>query len=219
MDPGDERREALLDMMVEGQAPSTGPIRLAAYDPEWPARFEEEKSRISTALGPTARTVEHVGSTSVPGLIAKPIIDIVLVVPDSSDEARYVPPLQRAHYILRIRERDWHDRVLRGAIIRSNVHVFSEDCPEIERMLLFRDRLRNHPDDRDLYAAQKRTLASRQWAFVQDYADAKSGVVEEILTRAGVRRPGPEAGYPTGLQEVPTVSLLRPGGGPSSDVP
>ena len=145
IEPTDERRAALFDMMVEGQAPSTGPIRLVAHDPGWAAMFDEERSRIDSALGPTARGVEHVGSTAVPGLVAKPIIDILLVVPDSSDEARYVPHLQRASYILRIRERDWYEhRLLRGTIIRSNVHVFSEGCAEIDRMLRFRDRLRSH---------------------------------------------------------------------------
>lgn len=162
-----------------------GKIVLADYDPEWLRQFAGEAAKIRAALGPRALAVEHAGSTSVPGLPAKPIIDIVLVVPDSSDEPSYVPALESAGYTLRIREPEWHQhRMLKGANPNVNLHVFSQGCEEVERMLRFRDWLRAHDDDRDLYARAKRELARRDWAYVQHYADAKTAVVEEIIARA-----------------------------------
>lgn len=163
-----------------------GPVLLAEYDPVWPALFEREAARIRDTLGPAALRVEHVGSTSVPGLAAKPIIDIVLVVPDSSDEPSYVPPMEAAGYLLRIREPGWFEhRLFKGPETDVNVHVFSEGCGEVDRMLAFRDRLRADEADRRLYERAKRDLAAREWRYVQHYADAKSDVVREIMTRAG----------------------------------
>ena len=160
-------------------------ILIADYDSEWPQSFEREAARIRTALGPRALAVEHVGSTSVPGLAAKPIIDILLVVADSAEEAAYVPALESAGYHLRIREPDWNEhRMLKGPNNDVNLHVFSQGCPEVERMLLFRDWLRRDPDDRRLYEQTKRELARQSWRYMQNYADAKSVVVAEILERA-----------------------------------
>lgn len=131
--------------------------------------------------------MEHVGSTSVQGLAAKPIIDILLLVSDPSDEDAYVPQLEAAGYLLHGREPGWHQhRLLRGTEPPANVHVFAIGSSEVERMLLFRDRLRAHPDERELYERAKRELAARRWGYVQDYADAKSQVVEEIIARARV---------------------------------
>jgi len=161
-----------------------GPITLVEYDPAWPALYEREAERIRGALGDRARLLEHAGSTSVPGLAAKPIIDIVLAVPDSSDEGAYVEALEDAGYVLRIREPDWYEhRLFRGTDTNLNLHVFSEGCEEIDRMLAFRDRLRANERDRDLYERTKRELAARKWEFGQDYADAKTEVVKEILER------------------------------------
>jgi GrpB-like predicted nucleotidyltransferase (UPF0157 family) len=160
-------------------------IDLAEYDPEWPRLYEREAERIHAALGPKALRVEHVGSTSVPGLAAKPLIDIVLVVADTRDEDAYVPPLLAAGYVLRIREPDWFEhRMFKGPDTNVNVHTFSEGCEEIDRMVAFRDWLRTHDDDRDRYLAAKRELAQRQWKYVENYADAKSAVVREIVSRA-----------------------------------
>ncbi len=165
--------------------PLNAPITLAEYDPEWPRLFAREASRIRAALGETALMIEHVGSTSVPGLAAKPIIDILLVVPDSADEPRYVPPLEAVGFVLRIREPDWYaHRLFKGPETDLNLHVFSAGCPEIARMLRFRDRLRAHPADRDVYERAKRELARQEWKYVQNYADAKSGIVAEIMARA-----------------------------------
>ena len=164
--------------------PLNGPVYLAEYDPEGPQLFEREARRIRAALGDRIVLLEHVGSTSVPGLSAKPKIDILLVVPNSADEAAYVPALEAAGYLLHIREPDWHEhRMFKGPDTDLNLHVHSPGCPEIERMLSFRNWLRTHPADRQLYEATKRDLASRNWKYMQNYADAKTTVVEEILAR------------------------------------
>jgi GrpB-like predicted nucleotidyltransferase (UPF0157 family) len=125
------------------------------------------------------------GSTSVPGLAAKPIIDMLLVVEDSADEARYVPALERQGFVLRIRESDWFEhRLLKTPDIDGNLHVFSAGCGEIDRMIAFRNWLRANDDDRLLYLRTKQELAARTWKHVQNYADAKSDVVAEIMARA-----------------------------------
>ncbi|HSL34808.1 MAG TPA: GrpB family protein [Candidatus Limnocylindrales bacterium] len=163
------------------------PVTLVDYDSQWPRLYEREERRIRAALGDRAIRIEHTGSTSVPGLAAKPIIDILLVVPDSADESAYVPQLEAVGYVLRIREPDWHEhRLFKGPETNVNVHTFSPGCPEIERMVGFRDWLRTHDEDRDLYERTKRGLAAREWQYVQHYADAKTEVVEAILARAGL---------------------------------
>jgi GrpB-like predicted nucleotidyltransferase (UPF0157 family) len=160
-------------------------IELAEPDPTWPELFAREAERIRSLLGDDVLLLEHVGSTSVPGLPAKPIIDILLIVPDSGDEPTYVPRLEAAGYVLRIREPDWHQhRVFKGPDTNVNVHVFSSGSTEIDRMLGFRDRLRSHPDEFERYLSAKRDLAARDWEFVQQYADAKSDVIEAIIGRA-----------------------------------
>jgi len=130
--------------------------------------------------------IEHVGSTSVPGLAAKPIIDILLLVMDSADEVAYLPDLEAAGYQLQFREPEWYEhRFLRDSGVQ--VHVFSVGAAEVERMLLFRDVLCNSSEERELYERTKREFAARRWAYVQDYADAKSSVIEEIILRARTR--------------------------------
>lgn len=161
-----------------------GQVRLTEPDPAWADRYADEEARIRTALGERAVQVEHVGSTSVPGLAAKPVIDIVLVVADSADEADYVPALEAAGYLLKHREPFWQEHRFLADEPEVQIHVFSVGSTEVERMLLFRDRLRSCPEDRELYERTKRELAGARWAYVQDYANAKSTVVEDIITRA-----------------------------------
>lgn len=158
--------------------PHNAPITRADYDPGWPALFDREAARIRAALGGRAVRVEHVGSTSVPGLAAKPIIDILLAVPDSSDEQAYVPALEAAGYVLRVREPDWFEhRMFKGPDTDINLHVFTAGAAEIDRMLLFRDWLRANDADRDAYLQVKRDLARRTWRHVQHYADSKTAIV------------------------------------------
>lgn len=177
--------EQLRKVTLGELVPHNGPVRLVEYDSAWPSIFLHQAERICAALGDRVVRLEHVGSTSVPRLAAKPIIDILLVVEDSADENAYVAALEAAAYVLRIREPEFHEhRMFQRSDVDLHLHVFSRGCPEIERMLLFRDRLRTDDTDRELYERTKRDLARRQWRYVQDYADAKTAVVEEILARA-----------------------------------
>src|SRR6266571_672569 len=177
--------EQLQRVTVGELKPHDAPITLVEYDHAWPENFAREAKRIKATLGNRAIMVEHIGSTSVPGLVAKPIIDILLVVADSADEPSYVPHLEAAGYVLRIREPDWYEhRLFKGPDININLHVFTQGSEEIRRTLLLRDWLRTNKADRELYARTKRSLARRKWRYVQNYADAKSDVVKAILERA-----------------------------------
>ncbi len=179
--PVEEIRSATIGEL----APLAGPIVLADYDPAWPALFEREAARIRSILGDRVRLLEHTGSTSVPGLAAKPIIDMILAVPNSAVEASYAPDLEGGGYILRIREPDWYEhRMFKGPDTDVNLHVFTVGSPEIERILALRDRLRARDDERELYERTKRELAARDWDYLQHYADAKTAVVEAIIARA-----------------------------------
>lgn len=165
-------------------------IVIADYDPAWPAKFQAHAQAIANALGAAALQIQHIGSTSVPGLAAKPIIDILLVVADSSQESAYLPPMLSAGYELRVREPDFHEhRMLRTVERDVHVHAFSPTSPEIERYLGFRDRLRHNSDDRRLYEATKRRLAGRSRPDMNAYADAKTEVVERILAAGKGDRP------------------------------
>jgi GrpB-like predicted nucleotidyltransferase (UPF0157 family) len=188
-DPIEERiREVIIG---EIESPD---ILIAGYDPAWPERFRLEEASIRAALGEAALSVEHIGSTSVPGLAAKPIVDILLVVEDSAQEASYVPALQEAGYVLRVREPDFDEhRMFRTPHKDVHVHVFSAGSKEIERYLLLREHLRENEEDRDLYARTKRELAMREWPSMDHYAEAKTEVIEGIIARAAAGRSSREA--------------------------
>jgi GrpB-like predicted nucleotidyltransferase (UPF0157 family) len=184
-EPGSMAEEQLRAVTIGPLEPLSAHIRLVEYDPTWPELFRREAGRIRAALGDRVLQLEHVGSTAVPGLCAKPLIDLVLVVADSADEPAYVPALETAAYVLRIREPDWNEhRVFEGPDTNINLHVFSSGCPEIGRMLAFRDWLRINASDRDLYARTKLELVQKKWKYVQNYADAKTAIVEQIMARA-----------------------------------
>jgi GrpB-like predicted nucleotidyltransferase (UPF0157 family) len=161
------------------------PIVLAGHDPAWATRFAEHAAVIRGALGERALLVEHIGSTSVPGLAAKPIVDVLLVVADSADEPAYLPALEAAGYELRVREPEFHEhRMLRTPARDLHLHVLSDGSSEIERHLLLRDRLRREPHERDLYEQTKRELVAREWPTMSHYAEAKGAVIEQIIARA-----------------------------------
>jgi GrpB-like predicted nucleotidyltransferase (UPF0157 family) len=183
-DPIEERIREVVIGEIESPA-----IVMMDYDPTWAERFRQEETKIRATLGEAALAIEHIGSTSVPGLAAKDIVDILLVVEDSSDEASYVPALESAGYVLRVREPDFHGhRMFRTPAKDVHVHVFSPGSSEIERYLLLRDHLRENDEDRELYARTKRDLASRDWPIMQHYAEAKTEVIEGIIARAAARR-------------------------------
>jgi GrpB-like predicted nucleotidyltransferase (UPF0157 family)/uncharacterized protein (DUF952 family) len=178
------REEELASVTIGPVDRLDGPVTLVESDPRWPELYEREAARIRGALGDRVLRIEHVGSTSVPGLIAKPIVDIALVVPDPADEPGYASALEAAGYRLRIRTPEWEEhRMFKGPDTDVNLHVFGPGSAEVESMVRFRDRLRADEGARERYAAEKRALAGRRWAHVQYYADAKGPVVEEILAR------------------------------------
>jgi GrpB-like predicted nucleotidyltransferase (UPF0157 family) len=173
--------DAYLDRVLIGPR-EPGPVTLVEWDPAWPARFERERARITRALEGVARRVEHIGSTSVRGLAAKPIIDILVTVPDVDDEARFVGRLERAGYVLRVREPG--HRMLRTPDLSVHVHVMDDTDDEAGRYLDFRDRLRSSAEDRVAYEHLKRELAIRDWVEIGHYADAKGPLIEAIIARA-----------------------------------
>lgn len=160
-------------------------VVIVDYDASWPGKFETHRENIAGALGGSALLIEHIGSTSVPELAAKPIIDVLVAVRDSTDESTYLPQLEAAGYVLRVREPEWNEhRMFRTPERDVHVHVYSAGCAEIERNLIFRDRLRSNDEDRRRYEQTKRELASREWADMNDYASAKTEVVESIIAVA-----------------------------------
>jgi GrpB-like predicted nucleotidyltransferase (UPF0157 family) len=177
--------EQMQAVRIGGMRVHNAPIQLMDYSAEWPVLFIREAERVRATLGDRVLMLEHVGSTSLPGLAAKPIIDMILAVADSADEPAYVPAMESAGYVLHIREPEWHQhRLFRSHDTDINLHVYSFGCPEIDKMLMFRDWLRSNDADRELYERTKRELSQQTWKYVQNYADAKTSVVEEIVARA-----------------------------------
>lgn len=170
-------------------------LKLAIIKPNplWPQRFLDTKARIEAALGSTAVAIFHVGSTSVPGLAAKDVIDIDLVVKDIKDESSYVEPLERLGFRFLFREPAWHqhrffvDEGDRPGAYPINLHVFEPDCPEVERHRIFRDWLVKSPEDLQMYAGVKRECAAASeiaGESTQEYTVRKGKVVREILDSA-----------------------------------
>jgi len=165
--------------------PEKTEIRIVDYNPEWPAQYQHHASIITAALGDALLRIEHIGSTSVPGLAAKAVIDILVVVPDSADEPSYLSKLELAGYELRVREPDFYEhRMLRTSARDVHIHIYSPGVPEIERNIAFRDWLRTHPEDRKLYEDTKRSLAKQSWSHMDAYAQAKTEVIESIIASA-----------------------------------
>lgn len=160
-------------------------IKIVDYCHDWPAKYQQHAKIIASALGGTALQIEHIGSTSVPELAAKPIIDMLVVVADSADESSYLPALQAAGYVLRVREPKWKEhRMFRTGDRDVHVHIYSAGCQEIERNLTFRDRLRTSVADRKRYESTKRALAANDRPDMNAYAKAKTEVIESIITAA-----------------------------------
>ena len=165
-----------------GDAPSwSKTIEVVAPDPSWPQSFTDLAAIVRTSLGDRARVVEHVGSTAVPGLYAKPVIDIDLTVAGSSDESAYIPDLVATGFVFVIREPDWEEhRCLARQEPHCNLHVFSVGAMEPQRHRVFRDWLATHADDRDAYATLKRQLATRQWDSTMEYNNEKGALIYAI---------------------------------------
>jgi len=169
-----------------GEPPSTWgkPVVIDDYDPTWADRFATARSALHEALGDLIVDVEHVGSTSVPGLPAKPVIDIDLSIADTADESRYLPRLEGLGYRLLLREPWWYGhRMLVDPAGDVHLHVWPQGAPEPVRHRLFRDWLRSHPEDRERYASAKRRLARDTADNPGDYSLAKNDVIDDIYTR------------------------------------
>jgi len=170
-----------------GEATKPGPILIVDYDATWPSQYKRVAAHIRAALGDAVLAIEHVGSTSIPGLAAKPIIDIDLTLPDPVNEAAYVPALERAGFILRRREPAWHQhRLLRLDEPRTNLHVFGPDCPELVRHRMFREWLIAHPHERELYRRTKLAAAAMfadGSGTTLQYNRQKEPVIREIYDR------------------------------------
>ena len=183
----DEDRDRYLDAVLIGGRERAS-IVIADYDAAWPVRFVELQRRVVHALSTAALSVEHIGSTSVPGLAAKPIIDMLLTVASVDDEAAYVGALEDAGLVLRVREPG--HRLFRTPERDVHLHVYEPSDPAVPAYLDLRDWLRTSEADRALYEATKRELARRAWSDMNDYADAKSDVIHAILSRARSWRRG-----------------------------
>jgi GrpB-like predicted nucleotidyltransferase (UPF0157 family) len=179
----EEQLDAYLDRVLIGGR-ERREVVIAEYDPAWPRRFDAEHERIAQALGASALRIEHIGSTSVPGLAAKPIVDVLVAVTDVRDVSTYGPALERAGYELRVREPG--HRMYRTPERDVQVHVWSDSDPEVDRYLVFRDRLRASPEDRNEYERLKRSLAQREWSDINHYADAKGPLIRAIIARASL---------------------------------
>lgn len=184
---GASSEQEIHDMTVGDLPPANISITIVPYDPTWPEQYAREEVKIRAALDDRVVSMEHIGSTAVPGLPAKPILDIQLLVMDSGNEEDYAEALTTVGYTLRIREPEWEEhRVFKGTDPDVNLHVFSQGSLQARRHLAFRDRLRLNDTDRDRYAAVKLKLAAQTWGYVQNYADAKNDMIDEILAEAGI---------------------------------
>jgi GrpB-like predicted nucleotidyltransferase (UPF0157 family) len=175
------RRSDVTNLELIG-GPERLTITLHDYDERWPALFLDHRTRIVDALGTLSVDVEHIGSTSVPGLAAKPIIDIVVAVDDITAEEDYLQPLLAAGYVLRVREPG--HRLVRTPERDVHVHLFERTNPAVAEYLLLRDHLRTDAEDLALYESTKRELIRQEWSDMNDYADAKTDVIRAIKARA-----------------------------------
>jgi GrpB-like predicted nucleotidyltransferase (UPF0157 family) len=170
---------------IPGTERPAEPIEITRYDPAWPRRFSRWRDRLATALGSAALRIEHVGSTSVPGLAAKPVIDVQVSVADLRDEESYVPRCESAGLVLRLL--DHEHRFFRppaGVTRDVHVHVCTARGEWERAHLLLRDYLRAHPAARDGYAAIKQRLAVRWAADRIAYTEAKTGFILDTLDDA-----------------------------------
>jgi putative glutamine amidotransferase len=160
---------------------------LAPYDPAWPSRFEEEAARLRAALGAVAVSIDHVGSTAVPGLAAKPIVDIQVSVRSMVPRASYVDPIRALGYRWDLDPwSDEHEYFSRDAdgTPAFHIHVCPPDSDWERRHLAFRDWLRAHPGDAAAYERLKRELAERHPRDIFAYVDGKTPFIREVEARA-----------------------------------
>ncbi|MEN6410302.1 MAG: GrpB family protein [Anaerolineaceae bacterium] len=167
-----------------------GEIVVADYDPAWARAFAEEKQRIQTAIGETLTGIEHVGSTAVPGLAAKPVIDLLVGIRSLADAPRCVAPLAALgyryipEYEADLPERRYFQRQNAEGEHTHHIHMVEPGSEFWRRHLLFRDYLRAHPETAVEYAALKRALAAQYRSDRAGYTDAKSDFIARVMAQA-----------------------------------
>jgi len=161
------------------------PVRVIEYDPRWPRLYEEEKGRIRDALGNAALDIQHIGSTAVPGMGAKPIIDIMVSVPELAAAERCVQALESLGYEFR-GEAGIPGRLFfgKGTPRTHHLHMVEQESDFWKSHILFRDLLRGHPDEARRYHKLKRQLAARFGADREAYTEGKASFVESVLAKA-----------------------------------
>jgi GrpB-like predicted nucleotidyltransferase (UPF0157 family) len=172
-------------------------VVVVAYDPQWPARFAQEAARLAPVFGDSLVTIHHIGSTSIPGMAAKPIIDMLPVVRQIEAVDALNPGMEALGYAPRgefgIPGRRYFAKG-QGAQRSHHVHVFAVDHPDIARHLIFRDYLIAHPAEAAAYASLKQALARQFPHDMEAYIAGKDGLIKEIDRRAAAWRselPGP----------------------------
>ncbi len=162
-------------------------IEIVEYDPEWPLVFEREAKAILEECSPWITDVQHIGSTSAPGLSAKPILDMMPLAASTDDAARAVSKMEVLGYLYRgdngIPGRYYFDRVVGGRTV-AHVHMFPVRHPDVQRHLIFRDYLRSHPDVLQDYERLKRALASKYRDNRRAYTDEKAEFINLIIETA-----------------------------------
>ncbi|WP_209008818.1 GrpB family protein [Pseudovibrio japonicus] len=165
--------------------PEKREIKIERYNPRWPEIYEVHKEKVSKAFSGIEHRTEHIGSTSVNGLAAKPIVDMLVVISDPGNEKLYREAMENQGYQLRVREPDFDEhRMFRTFEQDVHIHVFPEGSKEVERYLLFRDHLRRHADVRSGYEALKRKQSEKNWSDMNAYAEAKTEFIETIICEA-----------------------------------
>jgi len=170
----------------------SAPVAIVPYDPVWPSQYTEEKERILTVIGLYVVSVEHMGSTAVPGLAAKPVIDILIGVRSLADASRFIPPLLPLgyEYVNRYENEMPFRRYLHRKIHGEHthhLHMVEPDTEFYKVQLAFRDYLRSHPDARDRYAALKYKLAEQYRNDRMAYTDAKTEFIKGILSKCDLK--------------------------------
>ena len=166
----------------------TEPVELVDYDATWPELFKRERELVAPVLGANARRIEHMGSTSIPGLRAKPIVDVIVLVDDLVRARGVIPALEATGYSF------WADNPDKTKLFlvkglppaphrTHHLHVY-DNADEVERHLIFRDRLRAHPELRDAYLALKTDLARRFRNDREAYTNHKVSFINEVVHSA-----------------------------------
>ena len=183
-------------MALTMTSPAADTVILVAYDETWPELFQEERAQLQARIGEWAADIQHVGSTSIPGIAAKPIIDIAVHLRSLVDALKCIEPLVEFGYEClgeygipgRIYFRKLTDNPLpgqaHGGVGRTHqIHMYETRHDQYEKQIIFRDYLRTHPEATREYEALKRELAVR-YSDIEDYAEAKSDFVRKVLDSA-----------------------------------